>query len=122
LKGSGHLAAFVLAGMIGGCTRPVAAPSGVRGVILVDDGTQYVLHEAPSAIGGTCEGWKLLAFEQPGVDGGEMGNLLCWREDAGSIQISNAHVEVAARFPVAAVTREDGFAPPDSRAYLPPFR
>jgi hypothetical protein len=81
-----------------------------------------VLHEDASAIGGNCQGWKLLEIEQPGEAGEEMGNLLCWREDAGSIQISNAHVEVAARFPVAAVTREDGFAPPDARAYLPPFR
>jgi hypothetical protein len=122
VKAPRHLAALLLAGMIGGCARPVSPPTGLRGVILVDDGTQYALHEAPSAIGGACEGWKLLAIEQPGEDSGEMGNLLCWREEAGAILISNEQVETAARFPVAAVNQGDGSAPPDARAYLPPFR
>jgi hypothetical protein len=122
LKASWHPGVIVLAAMAAACARPLEPPGGIRGVILVDDGTQYVLHEDASAIGGNCQGWKLLEIEQPGEAGEEMGNLLCWREDAGAILISNEQVESAARFPAAAVMREDGSARADARAYLPPFR
>ena len=112
----------VLLPLLGGCGRRVDPPGSVRGVILVDEGTQYVLRDTPSEIGGACDGWYVVAIERPGDPDGTMDNLLCWRESGGSILISNRQVEAAVRFPVASVIREGSSENPDPRLYLPPFR
>lgn len=59
------------------------------GVLKIDAGTEYAAIEAPSAIGGACEGWNTIEIRKPGQVGTAMTNIVCWKREGENITLND---------------------------------
>lgn len=59
------------------------------GKFRVDSGTEYVTLDAPSSIGGACDGWSALSIQKNGDSGTGLTNILCWTRIGDEIVLTD---------------------------------
>lgn len=70
------------------CSAP-QNPPGYTGRYKLDAGTEYVAHETPSSIGGSCEGWNTLEIRSLRDPEISMTHLVCWKREGGNITLGD---------------------------------
>lgn len=68
--------------------RP-SRPAPYTGRLKIDHGTEYVLEESPSTVGGACSGWNTLSLQKPGQPSTGMRELLCWRLVGDTVEVTS---------------------------------
>jgi len=91
--------------MLAGCDSQSAHfPDGVVGILHVDSGTDYVFRTTPTEIGGACVGWNTVSIQRPGQDSTGKTNLMCWKEENGSLHTATERAESSTVGPMSAIT------------------
>lgn len=76
-----------------GCSQPTGSSTSTgkpyTGKLRIDAGTEYVLEESPSTVGGACAGWKTVSLQKPGQPATGMRELLCWRLVGDTVEVTS---------------------------------
>lgn len=78
----------VLALACAACSSQHSNPA-YTGRLKIDAGTEYAALDAPSTIGGACEGWKAVEIRKPGMAGSGMTDIVCWKREGDSITLTD---------------------------------
>lgn len=98
--------AFFMLGALGRRSGGESTARTYTGHLRVDDGTEYVMEEAPSPIGSTCEGWSSVSIQKPGQPDRGIRDLMCWRRVGDQIETQDRYGQNRKSVPDFAISDE----------------
>lgn len=78
--------AFIVLGIVGSRSDSGSGKPAYTGHLRLKDGTEYVMEEAPSPIGGACAGWNSVSIQRPGDAASGIRDLMCWKRTGTTIE------------------------------------
>lgn len=84
-----HLKALAATALLYVACSPQQSDTAYTGRLSIDVGTEYAALDAPSTIGGECEGWNTVEIRKPGMPGTGMTDIVCWKREGDNITLSD---------------------------------
>lgn len=96
--------AFFVLGALGRRTAIDPSQAVYTGKLRLQDGTEYVMEDSPSPIGGACSAWNSVSIQKPNDPASGLRDLMCWRRVGNSIETQDRYGRNQKTVPESAIS------------------